>query len=69
MTDLAALREENAVLRQQLAATEVVRREENAAQRVQIALLVDQIAKLTERVAELLAVAQRKQRKPPITKP
>jgi transposase len=46
-------------------------RAENAAQRVQIAQLVaqvvgfvEQVAKLNDRVAELLAVAQRKQRKP-----
>ncbi len=46
-------------------------RAENAAQRAQIAGLVEkiagfaeQIAKLNERVSELLAVAQRKQRKP-----
>ena len=37
---------------------------ENAALRLQLAGLVEQIAKLNERVAELLAVAQRKQRKP-----
>lgn len=40
-------------------------RAENAAQRAQIAILIEQIAKLNERVGELLAVAQRKQRKPP----
>ena len=34
-----------------------------------IAKLIDQIAKLTERVAELLAVAQRRQRKPSPEKP
>lgn len=37
---------------------------ENAAQRAQIAELTAQLAKLTDRVEELLAVAQRKQRKP-----
>jgi hypothetical protein len=42
---------------------------ENAAQRRQIAELIDQIAKLNERVGELLAVAQRKPRKPPAERP
>ena len=42
---------------------------ENAAQRLQIAELIDQIAKLNERVGELLAVAQRKQRKAPAERP
>jgi transposase len=42
---------------------------ENAAQRRQIAELIEQIAKLNERVGELLAVAQRKQRKPPAERP
>ena len=40
-------------------------RAENAAQRTQIAQLIEQVAKLTDRIAELLAVAQRKQRKQP----
>ena len=39
-------------------------RKENAELRTQISLLVDQLARLNDRVAELLAVAQRKQRKP-----
>lgn len=43
--------------------------QENAALRAQVAQLVDSIAKLNERVAELLAVAQRKQRKAPLEKP
>jgi len=43
--------------------------QENAALRVQLAQLVDTIARLNERVAELLAVAQRKQRKPSPPKP
>lgn len=38
-------------------------RKENAEQRSQIARLIDQIARLNERVSELLAVARRKQRK------
>jgi hypothetical protein len=38
--------------------------QENAALRGQVAQLVENMAKLNERVAELLAVAQRKQRKP-----
>lgn len=37
---------------------------ENAALRAQVAGLLDQVAALNERVGELLAVAQRKQRKP-----
>ncbi|MFO0742201.1 MAG: IS66 family transposase [Labilithrix sp.] len=44
-------------------------RKENAEQRKQIELLIAQIARLTERVGELLAVAQRKQRKPAVEKP
>jgi transposase len=51
--ELEALRKENAALRGQL-----------GEQRAQIAALIDQLARLNERVAELLAVAQRKQRKP-----
>ena len=39
-------------------------RAENATYRAQIAQLIEQIAKLNERITELLAVAQRKQRKP-----
>lgn len=39
-------------------------RQENAAQRAQLAELISTIAKLNDRVAELLAIAQRKQRKP-----
>ena len=38
-------------------------RRENAAQRLQIAQLIEQLARLNERVGELLAIAQRKQRK------
>jgi len=56
--DVAALQQEN--LRQ---------REENAALRAQVTQLIESIARLNERVAELLAVAQRKQRKPSPPKP
>ena len=38
--------------------------QENAALRAQVTQLIESIAKLNERMAELLAVAQRKQRKP-----
>jgi transposase len=43
--------------------------QENAALRAQVTQLIETIAKLNERVAELLAVAQRKQRKPSLPKP
>lgn len=43
--------------------------EENAALRAQVTQLIEMVAKLNERVGELLAVAQRKQRKPPAPKP
>jgi len=43
--------------------------QENAALRAQVTQLIETIAKLNERVAELLAVARRKQRKPPAPKP
>ncbi|HEX5098303.1 MAG TPA: IS66 family transposase [Polyangiaceae bacterium] len=52
MDELEALRRENAALHRQL-----------AAQREQIAQLIVELARLNERVSELLAVAQRKQRK------
>ena len=42
---------------------------ENAEQRAQIAVLLERIAALTDRVSELLAVAQRRQRKAPPEKP
>ena len=65
MLDVAALQQENTALRAQLAAL--------TAQLQQIltsnADLGQIIARLNERVAELLAVAQRKQRKPPPPKP
>jgi len=48
--------------------TEALQRE-NAALRAQVTGLIEQVAKLNERVAELLAVAQRKQRKPSTAKP
>jgi hypothetical protein len=57
VNELDALRRENAQLREQLA--RVV--ESNQA-------LTEQIAKLNDRVAELLAVGQRRQRKPPVEK-
>ncbi len=53
MDELEALRQENAALR-----------ERSESDRAQIAQLIEQLARLNERVAELLAVAQRKQRKP-----
>ena len=42
---------------------------ENAEQRTLIGQLTEQLAKLNDRVAELLAVAQRRQRKPAVQKP
>ncbi|MCB9657806.1 MAG: IS66 family transposase [Polyangiales bacterium] len=42
---------------------------ENAELRGQVSQLVQQLAKLNERVAQLLAIAQRKQRKTPAVKP
>ena len=53
MLDVAALQQENAQQREELSTL-----------RAQLAQLVETIARLNERVAELLAVAQRKQRKP-----
>lgn len=44
-------------------------RKENAALRDQVTQLIEQLARLNERVAELLAVAQRKQRKAPTPPP
>jgi hypothetical protein len=48
--------------------TEALRRE-NAELRRQIGQLITELARLNERVSELLAVAQRKHRKPPADKP
>lgn len=56
--DVAALQQENAALRAQLA--QLVSSN---------ATLTETVAKLNERVAELLAIAQRKQRKPPAPRP
>jgi transposase len=42
---------------------------ENAEQRAQIRELMEQLAKMNDRVAELLAIAQRRQRKPPVERP
>ena len=54
MDELAALRKENSEQRRQIESlTE------------QVAQLIAELARLNERVAELLAIAQRKQRKPP----
>ena len=58
MLDVAALQQENAALRAQLA--QVI---------ASNADLTLSIAKLNERVGDLLAIAQRKPRKPPIPKP
>lgn len=71
MVDLS-VREDNAALREQLAAQS----QENAELRKQLAelaatnaTLTQELAKLNERVGELLAVAKRKQRKPAADKP
>ena len=58
MNELEELRRENAELRGQTLAL-------NA----QIAELITELARLNERVSELLAVAQRKHRKHPVEKP
>lgn len=58
LDDVAALQQENAALRAQLA--------QLIASNAELTL---SIAKLNERVGELLAVAQRKHRKPPVPKP
>jgi transposase len=44
-------------------------RRENAALRAQVAQLVAELARMNERLGELLAIAQRKGRKPPAPKP
>lgn len=53
MDELESLRKENAA-----------QREQNAVLTAQVGRLIIELARLNERVAELLAVAQRKQRKP-----
>ena len=58
MSELEALRRENAELRRQTLALTT-----------QIGQLITELARLNERVSELLAVAQRKHRKPPAEKP
>ncbi len=58
MSELDALRTENAELRKTVQTLTA-----------RIAQLVAELARLNERVSELLAVAQRKQRKPPVDKP
>jgi regulator of replication initiation timing len=72
VVDLRSVREDNAALREQLAAQS----QENAELRKQLAelaatnaTLTQELAKLNERVGELLAVAKRKQRKPAADKP
>ena len=61
----AKQREENAQLRTQLSSV----LEHLAETRIANTKLTEQLAKLNERVAELLAVAQRRQRKPGAEKP
>ena len=68
MIDARGLRRDNAELRQKLAAVAAMA-EENAALRAQITDLVATVAKLNDRIGELLAIAQRKQRKPSTPKP
>ena len=65
MLAVAALQQENAVLREELARLLAT----NAKLTATISALTTSVAKLNERVGELLAVAQRKQRKPPAPKP
>lgn len=65
MLDVEALHRENAELRAQLFGVLA----HLAEARVANTKLTDQLAKLSERVAELLAVAQRRQRKPVAEKP
>lgn len=58
MLDVAALQQENAALRAQLAQSVA-----------SVSRLTEMVAKLNDRVGELLAIAQRKHRKPPAPKP
>jgi hypothetical protein len=66
--DVKGLRHENAELRAQNAQLALLV-SENAALRAQVGELVATIAQLNDRIGELLAIAQRKQRKPSSPKP
>lgn len=60
----ALLRAENAWLRAELEATRAEAQTNQTELLAQIATLIEQVAKGNERIAELLAIAQRKKRKP-----
>lgn len=63
-TELTATRAELAATRTELTATRADARVNQAELLAQIAALTEQVAKGNERIAELLAIAQRKKRKP-----